>query len=178
MALFSLCAGPTRLHERVRRRRAGSANHLGGGDGSDGGWDGSEGGGAGAGGSSGPPSRHWGHQRPPHGGQDAGGGLGRVFDPQAASALLTTWSKAIGESSLVQKIRQAASQPALASASGRGRSLADAADGVLGSLRKGLIPTSNGTALRPLGASRSGSQGHLPAASSHPLAPVKGPKCD
>ena len=77
----------------------------------------------------------------------------------ATVAFFSSLGKAIGESSLVQSIKKVASQPALSgtqgnsgignsagvgsSVNGTGLGIAAAADGVLSSLRQGLMPKGN-----------------------------------
>ena len=69
----------------------------------------------------------------------------------ATAAFFSSLGKAIGESSLVQTIKKVASQPALSGANGGighgggmgGGGIGAAADGVLSSLRQGLLPKGN-----------------------------------
>mmetsp|Transcript_7792 Transcript_7792/g.16737 ORF Transcript_7792/g.16737 Transcript_7792/m.16737 type:complete len:345 (-) Transcript_7792:646-1680(-) len=117
-------AGPTRMHDRVRRRRAAAADG----------------------------------QPDDYADYDDDGRLNSRRDAQGTStqpwhtplvqnsqnivssgaALLSSLGKALGDLPVVQKIKRAASQPALA---GPGYStFGDAADGVLSSLRNGLLP--------------------------------------
>lgn len=86
----------------------------------------------------------WQHTQSPHGGSSGGGGrsfrgshhhssqqqLETIFNWKA----LATLGRTIGESAIVQKIKAAASQPALANGASARVSLLDAADGVLASL--------------------------------------------
>jgi hypothetical protein len=153
-----LAGGITRMHERMRRRRGtGTHDDLDHGDDdpqgahsagdydshSFGDWGGYDGG-----------KDKWSAGRPPRPGVRSGlsprlavgaatGSRGEDGPGAAAAAaqqLLQGFSdlgKAIGQSSLVQKIRAVASQPALARPAVS--SLADAADGVLTSLKEGLL---------------------------------------
>jgi len=122
--------GPTRLHARMRRRRghtADSPDDGGGGGGLEEEEDTDEDG----------PRQRWGPGRPPrphnhlHRNGTSAQGPG-----QAMQSFFSNIGKAFGESAVVKKIKAAASQPALTSAH---HSLSEAADGVLNSMREGLL---------------------------------------
>lgn len=91
------------------------------------------------------PHRHRNGDARGPGGAVAGGPAG----PPRFMQQLSDLGRALGESTLFQKIKAAANQPVLAAAPHRGPGgyrggLGDAADGVLSSLREGLLSARNG----------------------------------